>query len=718
MLQLPVDAGGVFAEVQMTLLAMLEDLHAATCCCAAASSTEPCGCCFGASFLLKNNRSNRSVSCVTTRNSGSGGRAGAVRDCIGELSLPVSSSGTRSPSPVPKRAVVPVGPESSPVARCPAPCGSGRNTGDPISGQSYLSDSLASTDNKAGTASCAASPIVPRSGPSSAASRADTKPAQDDVRLSSDGGARRFFSGPVGSSGDGGDRESLAASEVTSNTEPGAAAGAAAPGHSPIGSGARDGFRPALKGGDATPLCRNDDSEDSLHLLFRHHVAVVTCADRFAELLPYSHIFRECVGTYRMPTTLPSPARHMLVQELLMLRHDPDRLLSRNSFQWTEAPGALLCLAEPSTSIPKGGLAADALHPDRLQRGDETLGCMSPQSSCGARAEVLASARGERSAAAAADAAAGADGSARRALRALPQPLLDPTVLLCASGTEMAAQKSAVLRILRMLRSLAPSWAARDDNFGFHFKTAITATSLDSPELQSYRVVLQCLSPFDAREWSRDQLMEVLSDLDCIRLAHRRRRNLRASIARVQGFVEQPDGGAVGNIWHSLDGTAPSRQRWELTGHGGAYASDGIQLCQPGQVVRGARDTHSEEHVSNTASMTDSRCGAGAVPISVRTQSVGSSKEQHGFLQQVPPQLSPNGNGEKGVSRPTAIASARQGVPDGLSYTNSDGAPARMMTRKRELCRLRGDKADKDWSDRQDDYANGWDVYKGVKRGT
>lgn len=225
-----------------------------------------------------------------------------------------------------------------------------------------------------------------------------------------------------------------------------------------------------------------------------------------------------------------------------------------------------------------------------------------------------------------------------------------------------------------MLRSLAPSWAARDDNFGFHFKAAITATSLDSPELQSYRVVFQCLSPFDAREWTRDQLMDVLSDLDCVRLANRRRRNLRASVARVQRFVEHPEGEAVGNGWHGAEGAAVPRHRWDLNNSIGGYADEGrVSLCPPRQVIRGNRDILSGQHAASISTTTSSSCVSRSMPMPCVVQSLASSKEVPNSLQQGPVQLlAHNNNGAKTAPRAFTTATTGHGSSEGPPYAEND----------------------------------------------
>lgn len=426
--------------------------------------------------------------------------------------------------------------------------------------------------------------------------------------------------------------------------------------NSPSGSDSADGVRPKSKGGGEEPVSSKEKQEESLHLLFRHHVAAVTCADRFAELLPYCHIFRECVGTYRRPATLPTPARHLLVQELQMLRRDPDRLLMRNSFQWTEAAGAVSCLADTEYG------AADAPNCDRTDLGASISGL----NLNGVRSDGHAPDDGNAILSSAALAASDADTG--RCIRGSggwvpPLPLLDPSVLLCASGTELAAQKSAVLRILRMLRSLAPTWAARDDNFGFHFKAAIAARSLDSLELQSYRVVFQCLSPFDAREWSRDQLMEVLNDLDCIRLAYRRRRNLKASIARVQRFLEHPDVEPAGDMLHSSDGAAGPRHLWEP--NSGASVETGDMGNPPRVVVRGGRDISCGQAVPNAPSPT----GLGPVPVSSRAQQVGS------FVLPMPhqQQLSPTNGGSKTSPRTPGLSGTWSVDREATARVDGDG---------------------------------------------
>lgn len=447
---------------------------------------------------------------------------------------------------------------------------------------------------------------------------------------------------------------------------------------SPTAAGAKNSLRFPPKGSDATLPCENQENGDSLHLLFRHHVAVVSCASLFGELLPYSHIFRDCVGTYRLPTTLPSPSRHLLVQELLLLRQDPDRLLARNSFQWAEAHGSLLCQGDHQAYPAKAGGNAEAFQSDRLSRVDDMEGSLALQSSSGMRADVFASSREDRNAATALNDATGTCSSAGRnsTLWQLPLPLLDPSVLLCASGTELVAQKSAVLRILRMLRSLAPSWAARDDNFGFHFKSAISAASLDSQELQSYRVVFQCLSPFDAREWSREQLMEVLSDLDCIRLAHRRRWSLRSSVARIQRAVEQPEGESAASTWQAAEGSG-SRSRWEISG-----VEAGAQSCQPRQVVR---EILTGQHATNVAATAGSPIATSSAFGLV--QPVSASKEQHNSVQPVASQhLPPNSSGGRGASRGSAVASTRQGLPEAASFAESDGTSAIIVMNRLMAC--------------------------------
>lgn len=600
------------------------------------------------------------------------GRAGGVRDGMGDPTLLASSSGTRSPSPVPTRLLHPNGPcpnltaQSAAAGRDPEGV---KNGDDPTSCSASFQDS-GTPKSSADETSMRSASLTNATGScfSPAALHTDGEALHDGVRLTPNGatstGGRRL-SGSGSRADERTERDS--SSETASGTDAGAEAGGP---HSP--SGGKNPLRVPVKGGDSVPNSGNDDAGYSLHLLFRHHVAVVACADRFAELLPYSHIFRECVGTYRMPTTLPSPARHLLVQELLLLRHDPDRLLARNAFNWTDAAGALLCPVDQPTYSSKWRGTAEAQQTDRLSRGEEGGGALAAQSPSALRTDV----RDDQNDAATMDATTVTDSSSagKNTAWGLPLPLLDPTVLLSASGTELTGQKSAVLRILRMLRSLAPSWAARDDNFGFHFRAAITATSLDSPELQSYRVVFQCLSPFDAREWTRDQLMEVLSDLDCIRLANRRRRNLRASVAHVQRLVEQPEGEAVSNGWHGSEGAAVPRHRWELSNSTGGYADEGgASLCPPRQVIRGSREIMSGQHAASVSMTTNAPGSSRSTSISGIVQPLTSSKEAPNSLQQATMQLlSPNGNGAKSACRAFTTAATRHGATE-VPYAESDG---------------------------------------------
>ncbi|CDJ50123.1 hypothetical protein, conserved [Eimeria brunetti] len=650
--RLPLDAGGVFAEVQLTILALIEDLHASTCCCAATSSPEPCGCCIGASVLLKSKWMNNAALTAALRSAGFWGKAVPARECTGTVCPSHTTSRARSPSPYAGKRLLAAGPDSvtsSSADEHPAVTGC-TESAQRTEGLSWNSSSCQDTVPK----SCAKDLNYPRASARTTA----VESVQDNGRLSPDdcdSARERLCSGTP-------TRRNEKASKQSSSLVDSAACLDAAAGsgiNSPTGSDNADGGRSTSKVGDEGPSCGKEEQEESLHLLFRHHVAVVTCADRFAELLPYSHIFRECVGTYRMPAALPSPARHLLVQELQMLRRDPDRLLMRNSFQWTEAAGAVSCLADS-----KGGAAADALHCDRLDMGTSTP-C--PNLS-GGRSEGHAHVHEDGNAYLASSALTSADVDTGRCSTAWapPLPLLDPSVLLCASGTELVAQKSAVLRLLRMLRSLAPTWAARDDNFGFHFKAAIAARSLDSLELQSYRVVLQCLSPFDAREWSRDQLMEVLNDLDCIRLAHRRRRNLKASVARVQRLLEHPEGDPVGDAWHSADGAAGPRHAWELNGCASIQSGDlGSPHGPPRIVVRGGRDSNNGQLVPNASSP----AGFGQASIPAKTQQFGSFA-QPVSVQQLPSTVV----GGKTPPKTPSLSGTWPGDREAKAFVDGEGA--------------------------------------------
>ncbi|OEH77260.1 hypothetical protein cyc_01344 [Cyclospora cayetanensis] len=615
----PLDAGGVFAEVQMTLLALLEDLHSATCCCAAASSPESCGCCVGASPLLNSKQANNASLSVMTKNAKSAGKMETGRDSTGELIQPATTSET-----------------------APLQCGKDRS-----SPRSF-------------------SPAVYRSCRSPVSTVGEPDPAQEGIRASPDGSASAGGKA-IGIVSIGREERDPRLSPNPSGIVIDADSAGGPLASAPPGPGTLEGPRHTMKKEDGLSPSRSFETGDVLHLLFRHHSVVMMCADRFAELLPYSHIFRECVGSYRMPTTMPSSARHLLVQELLMLRQDPDRFLTRNAFLWTEDPGALACLA-----APKG-----ALDSDRVPRGEDGGPVLPPQSPGGGRKEGLPLVHGEGSLSAVSSAltTAGLSSGRSGAAWAPPLPLLDPTVLLCASGTELVAQKSAVLRILRILRSLAPSWAARDDNFGFHFKTAISATSLDCSELRSYRVVLQSLSPFDAREWSRDQLMEVLSDLDCIRLACRRRRSLKSSVARVQRLIEHPEGGAVGKSWNGAERGAVPRQLWELSSGAIPSSSDsGNSLCPPRQALRGGRDPADGQLTAGNGGLTGSVNACGSTVLSARPQSHCSGGELNGSLQQATfQQLSPAATLGKAASRPGAAAGVRLNEREEMvSYPDSD----------------------------------------------
>ncbi|CDI87418.1 hypothetical protein, conserved [Eimeria praecox] len=650
--RLPLDAGGVFAEVQLTILTLIEDLHAATCCCAAASNPEPCRCCIGASVLLKGKWMNNSALTAVLRNAGFYGRKASATECTGAVSQPHTILRARSPSPLPTKRPLAGAADSatsSSADECPASSGC---TESPrrIGGITWNSSSCQDTVSM----SC----VKDLSSPRASAGAAAAENAQDNGRLPPNGcgsARERLCNGTPTRRGEKGVKHTLPVSESATCSDAAGGSGI----NSPAGSDSADGVRPTSRAADEGSSCDREEQGESLHLLFRHHVAVVTCADRFAELLPYSHIFRECVGTYRMPATLPSPARHLLVQELQMLRRDPDRLLMRNSFQWTEAAGAVSCLADT-----KCGTAADAWHFDRTDMG-ASISCPNPN---GGRLEGQAHAHDDGNAFLASADLTAAEGETGRCSSAWapPLPLLDPSVLLCASGTELAAQKSAILRILRMLRSLAPTWAARDDNFGFHFKATIAARSLDSLELQSYRVVFQCLSPFDAREWTRDQLMEVLNDLDCIRLAYRRRRNLKASVARVQRLLEQPDADPGGDLLHNADGAAGSRRLWEPNGSASVQAGDLRNLQGPPRVVvRGSRDIYSGQSLPHASGPT----GFGPASVPAKAQQPGP------FVQPVSPQqLSPTNVGGKTSPRTPGVSGLWSGDREATAFVDGDGA--------------------------------------------
>ncbi|KAL8270773.1 hypothetical protein Esti_005328 [Eimeria stiedai] len=645
--QLPPDAGDVFAEVQTTMLALLEDLHAATCCCAPASSQDPCSCCLGSLFLMKGVESKHGPSAAELKTGFPCGNAEASRDSHD------ATVATDCSAPTEKKEV-------------------GKKASNSNLFASYTHEMLTSPSTKneknvdGDVPSGACASLVP-------VGRGSDAPCDHVQKLSSndESSCDKCVGGPT-SSGEGrSERVAPMSSEVASCADPCVEAMI----NPPHSSAIRSSPQLLSRGRDLTTQSVQEVPEGSLHLLFRHHVAVVACADLFSELLPYSHIFRECVGTYRMPTTLPSPARHLLVQELFLLRQDPDRLLARNSFQWTGTAGAVACLADHAAYLSKTGGNIDGLQPDSLPRGDDMGRCMPTRNSTGLKTDAPSGClNGERNEAASAESTLCADSTECHSSTKWmpPLPLLDPTLLLCASGREMASQKSAVLRLLRMLRSLAPSWAARDDNFGFHFKSVVSAASLDSKELQSYRIVLQCLSPFDAREWSRDQILEVLSDLDCIRLAHRRRRSLRAGIARVQRFVEQREADSALNAWQIYEGTAMSRQRWEK---GASLGSADVDV-PPRQVVRRGREASNGQHATSTCTTADSPRSSGATCPSFLPQLVNATKEQNHLAQQAAfQQLLSSNNGGRSVSKVSTTVTTQHGGAEGTAYGESDGAP-------------------------------------------
>ncbi|KAL8453835.1 hypothetical protein Emag_001643 [Eimeria magna] len=668
--RLPLDAGDVFAEIQTTMLALLEDLHAATCCCAPASGQEPCSCCLGSLFLMKGvDILKHGTSAAGLKTASPGGNAEACREAHGEPSTPLSSHcDTRSLATAVATRLRASGTDSTVATDCSAPTEeqeAGKNGSNSDFAASYTQELLTPPSTKeeanvggAGLATLKACASLVSVGGGSGA-------RHDHVQMPScndESGCGKCLGGTTSKGEQRSERVSLLAPESANCADLGVDAMANPP-HSPV---TKISSQLLSKGSDFTTQCGHEGPEGSLHLLFRHHVAVVACADLFSELLPYSHIFRECIGTYRMPTTLPSSARHLLVQELFLLRQDPDRLLARNSFQWTGTAGAVACLADRAGCLLKGG-NTDGLQPDRLPRGDDTGKCLPTHSSVRLKVDAPSSClSGERIETATAESTVCAASTECHSNPKWtpPLPLLDPTLLLGASGREMAVQKSAVLRLLRMLRSLAPSWAARDDNFGFHFKSVVSAASLDSKEFQSYRIVLQCLSPFDAREWSRDQILEVLSDLDCIRLAHRRRRSLRSGIARVQRFVEQREADFAVNPWEIYEGMAMSRQRWEkAAGLGGAAANVPTHLPPSRQVVRGGREASNGQHATSTCTTVDSP------RPSVLPQPVNALKEQNHLAQQAAFQqlLSSSNSGRSVPKMSTAIATQQSGA-EGIPY--------------------------------------------------
>ncbi|KAL8425666.1 hypothetical protein Efla_003986 [Eimeria flavescens] len=676
---LPLDAGDVFAEVQMTILALLEDLHAATCCCAAASSLEPCSCCIGSACLVKKAESCHNTSSAVSRSSGPSGSLAASRGAPTEPSVQLATSYdagslTTAPGTPISASSLDVG-QALQFAASLEPMEAGKNGDDCSAPASYYQSLLISGSPPgekksritAANGSCLYSSHTAVSGDIDATSNLEHTSPNSAASASS-----RCFSEPTVTGEEKSDRGS-----PTGLLEPASCADPSAEASSNPSRVQRMSSGTLLdpEGAVSLTTSSNEGVGDSLHLLFRHHVAVVACADLFSEVLPYSHIFRECVGTYRMPMRLPSAARHLLVRELFLLRQDPDRLLARNSFQWADTSGAVSCLTEHVSYGPKNGGNVDVFQGDRMQRADETG--RSGSSPSGTRMDTRSGYLcGKQTEDGTTDALACGDSVLGRSSTNLkpPPPLLDPTILLCASGNELAAQKSAVLRILRMLRSLAPSWAARDDNFGFHFKTVIAVASLDSTDLQGYRIVFQCLSPFDAKEWSRDQVLEVLSDLDCIRLAHKRRQNLLASTARVQRLVEHPELDFAGNLWHANDGPATSRQRWEKhPGVGGSAVDWSARMSPPRQVFRGGRDSTNGQHGANSNAVVDSPSTSGST--SALSQHGSAKKEQHhAGMQGALQQLQPSSSGGRSLPKASAL-SARPCGSDEVSYAESEGEP-------------------------------------------
>ncbi|PHJ16995.1 ap2 domain transcription factor ap2viia-4, partial [Cystoisospora suis] len=307
------------------------------------------------------------------------------------------------------------------------------------------------------------------------------------------------------------------------------------------------------------------------------------------------------------PSALSPTHQQFLIRELSLLRQEPSRLLARNAFLWTGQPGCQNIINQcapfsPPSFAPPGTVSSSSRasyllsHESALSRvtGGPSwragVGALCEGSSGGTSDNRLlghtgnaechwgsepgatcvsgagrVSSRGQAALAAAlaagddsggssegkaatvtevptADGAAVADNS--RGPLPTAKALLDPSIFLCTADMELGAQKTALVTSLRVLRSLAPSWAAQTEGgFAYHLQQILDVRSLQSKTLQNYRVVLQELFSEPPRLWRHDRLVDVLHDLDCLYSVAKRKQDIlqRAQEARQQSAAAPVD---------------------------------------------------------------------------------------------------------------------------------------------------------------------------------
>lgn len=361
----------------------------------------------------------------------------------------------------------------------------------------------------------------------------------------------------------------------------------------------------------AAPSSLPSEEAAPLHSLLRTHYAALCTASRFRDLLGYAHVFRKSLNERIRPSRLSPPGRLLLLRELCVLgERTADGAFLEESFAWfLSAPPPTSAPLTSGVSPSDLGLLGEApvsYVPQRLPSNPSATEQPSasrspvPGEALNALPEVAASAIGGGfSATAAAGAGSGwvktegersretsksamgfvassSDGggvlneeaataeawdrafSSERDEAAAPcATVLDPSFLLCLQTHAVTAQKAAVLRVLRLLRLVAPSWASREDNFGFHLRQVIGASAMEGvaaefscaadeadflevsdATLERYQLVLQPLACTDCACWSREAVSETLTDLNCLKTAVLRRRKLASAVAAFQASLE------------------------------------------------------------------------------------------------------------------------------------------------------------------------------------
>ncbi|KAF8819040.1 AP2 domain transcription factor AP2VIIa-4 [Cardiosporidium cionae] len=185
-----------------------------------------------------------------------------------------------------------------------------------------------------------------------------------------------------------------------------------------------------------------------------YHSDRVVEAKYFLELLQYVHLFRQCIVTHSLPSKHNIASREYYLRNLDKLVYNSD-------------------MGEFTTILKENELS------DK-QYSHSTLSGLG--------------------------------------IGSLSLPIQDISVLLCTADIETNERKKWLLKILRIIRKVSPTWATHDNTYCYHCCQILRILDIGSTMLQNYRVILEELNE-NFSIWRMSDLISAELDMDYLRKA-------------------------------------------------------------------------------------------------------------------------------------------------------------------------------------------------------